>query len=66
MCDGDFRVYLAPLGGGDLREAFRSVVEDAAAHGKRAKFHTLTQQGAAMLAAAMPGRFAFAMRRSCS
>ena len=55
--DQDFRVYLAPLGSGDLPGAFRHILEDARAYGKRAKFLTLTETAANLLRSAFPGRF---------
>ena len=56
LCDERFRVYLAPLGG-DEKTAFETVFADAAAHGKRVKFHTLTEKSAGLLREAFPERF---------
>ena len=57
LCDEAYRVYLAPLGEGDLRSAFGSVLADAAALGKKTKFVSLTERTAAALEEAYPGRF---------
>ena len=57
MCDDEYRVYLAPFGGGDLKAAYQAILDDAAAHGKKVKFHTLTESAADFLASAFPGRF---------
>ena len=57
LCDADFRVYLAPLGPGDMAGAYRRIVDDAHAHGQRVKFLTLTERASGALDAALPGRF---------
>ncbi len=57
LCDGEYRVYLAPLGGGDLKAAYQRILDDAAAYGEKVKFHTLTETAAAFLGEAFPGRF---------
>lgn len=51
------RVYLAPLGSSSLDGAWRRILEDAHAHGCRARFVTLTERQAESLQAALPGRF---------
>ena len=62
--DGDgYRVYLAPLGGGDMRGAFERIFDDAAAYGKKVKFITLTENSAAALESTAPGRFEIAENR---
>ena len=57
LCGGGIRVYLAPLGPGDAGEAFGLLLADAAAHGAKAKFVTLTGKAAAALERTFPGRF---------
>lgn len=57
LCDDTYRVYLAPLGGGDLKKAYENIFADAAAHGKKSKFLTLTQKHAEFLEKEFPGRF---------
>lgn len=57
LCDETYRVYLAPMGSGDLSDAFRTVLEDAHSHGCKAKFFTLTQKTAAFLDEHFPGAF---------
>lgn len=57
LCNETYRVYLAPLGGGDLEKAFSLILSDAAAYGKKVKFLTLTEKTAAALDAFFPGRF---------
>ena len=57
LCDDTYRVYLAPMGGGDLKGAYLKILEDAAANGRKAKFQTLTEKAAAFLSDAFPGRF---------
>ena len=57
LCDETYRVYLAPLGGGDRRQAFETVFADAQKYGKKAKFLTLTETAAAVLEKEFPGRF---------
>lgn len=57
LCDEAYRVYLAPLGEGNLDAAFGVVLSDAEAQGKKAKFLSLTARAAAALERAFPGRF---------
>ena len=57
LCDDAFRVYLAPFGEGDLRQAYRNILDDAHAHGVRARFVTLTEKHAQFVAEAFPGLF---------
>lgn len=57
LCDENCRVYLAPLGAGDLGAAFGRIIADAASYGKRARFLTLTERTADVLKGAFPDRF---------
>lgn len=57
MCDDAYRVYLAPFGGGDLKAAYQTILDDAAAHDKKVKFHTLTESAVGFLTSAFPDRF---------
>lgn len=57
LCDDDFRVYLAPMGHGNMKEAFLNIICDAAAHGKKAKFFSLTEKYANILKEELPDRF---------
>lgn len=57
LCDGQYRVYLAPMGGGDRKQAFRNVLEDAHRYGKKTKFLTLTEPCAAFVQEAFPDVF---------
>lgn len=54
LCDEKYRVYLAPLGGGDMGRPFLRVLQDARAHGRKARFVTLTEKSLAALEAAFP------------
>ena len=54
LCDDEYRVYLAPLGSGDVAEAFRRIFDDAGRFGKKVKFVTLTQKYAILLQEAFP------------
>ena len=55
------RVYLFPLGDNRDRlgaaRAIENILADAAAHGKQARFETITEESAALLEQLMPGRF---------
>ncbi|MBQ7646510.1 MAG: DUF2156 domain-containing protein, partial [Clostridia bacterium] len=57
LCEGDHRVYLAPLGKGPTRDAFLRILDDAAHYGKKVRFYTLTEKAAALLDDCFPGRF---------
>lgn len=57
LCDPKYRVYLAPLGGGNKKDAYAWILKDAASHGQRVKFVTLTEKVAADLEQYYPGRF---------
>lgn len=41
--DEQYRVYLAPMGDGDLKAAFQNILDDAHHYGRKVKFVTLTQ-----------------------
>ncbi len=56
-CDGIYRVYLAPLGNGDLKEAYERIFTDAASYGKKTMFLTLTEKHAEFVEKTFPGRF---------
>ena len=66
LCDDTYRVYLAPLGEGDLRGAFENILSDAASHGKKVKFLTLTEKTKTALEEAFPGRFTYEGDRDLS
>ncbi len=55
--DEDYRVYMAPLGPGDLKKAYERILEDAHSYGKKASFITLTRKHAGFLETHFPGRF---------
>ncbi len=55
--DDNYRVYLAPLGDGDHKAAFESILQDAHANGKKVKFQTLTESKARLLEELLPGKF---------
>ena len=57
LCDEAYRVYLSPLGEGNLHAAFGFVLADAKGRGKKAKFVSLTERTADELERAFPGRF---------
>ena len=57
LCHEDYRVYMAPLGGGDIKQAFRTILADAQACGKKTKFMTLTEKHANLLRETYPDRF---------
>ncbi|MEE3467525.1 MAG: phosphatidylglycerol lysyltransferase domain-containing protein [Eubacterium sp.] len=57
LCDDTYRVYLAPLGDGDERLAYENIFSDAAEHGKKVLFSTLTESCAERLEELYPGRF---------
>ena len=63
LCDEQYCVYLAPLGGGDRMAAFTYILDDAAFHGKKAKFVSITETAAAFLGEAFPDRFEIAENR---
>lgn len=49
LCDDDYRVYLAPMGNGDRKQAFLNILADAGKYQKKVKFITLTEKYAALL-----------------
>ncbi len=57
LCDDNYRVYLAPLGGGNLHDNFANIIADANAYGKKVKFLTLTEKYAKALEESFPGEF---------
>ncbi len=57
LCDDDYRVYLAPLTDGDMKEAFDTIISDAASYGKKAGFISLTEKCAGELEQYYPGLF---------
>lgn len=42
--DEEYRVYLAPMGDGNLKEAYQNILDDAHHYNKKAKFITLTEK----------------------
>ncbi len=56
ISDENYRVYLAPMGD-DIPRAYRAIMEDAHAHGKKVKFLTLTMGNAKLLNDEFPGQF---------
>ena len=59
LCSEGRRVYLAPMGAGDRKSAYAAILSDAAAHGCRAVFDTVTGEQANFLRRNFPGRFRF-------
>ncbi len=57
LCNDDYRVYLAPMGDGDKKQAFLNILADAHSYQKKVRFTTLTEQYAALLENEFPGRF---------
>lgn len=58
LCDDTHRVYLGPLCDDEhLLLGFRTILEDAASHGKKVRFLTLTARLASALDRLYPGRF---------
>ncbi len=57
LCDDDYRVYLAPMGHGDRKEAFLNILSDAERYKKKVKFITLTEEYAEFLKNEFPDRF---------
>ncbi len=49
LCDENYRVYLAPMGDGDRKQAFLNILSDAHRYGKKVRFITLTEQYADFL-----------------
>lgn len=59
LCRDAERVYLAPMGDGDLKGAYTAILKDAAAHRCKAVFNTLTESQTVFLRKAFPGRFCY-------
>ena len=57
--DEQHRVYLAPMGEGSRKTAYERILADANTHGKKVRFVTLTEEQAAFVEHAFPGRFRF-------
>ena len=57
LCDDKYRVYLAPMGYGDKRQAFINILKDAHSYQKKVKFITLTKQYANFLENEFAGQF---------
>ncbi len=55
--DETYRVYLSPMGSGDLKQAYLNVLEDAHRHGRKVKFMTLTESKAEFVRTAFPNLF---------
>lgn len=66
LCDDRYRVYLAPLGGGDLKLAYERIMNDAASYGRKAAFITITDKHAKFLEETFPGRFELEKNRDLS
>lgn len=63
LCGDGWRVYLSPMGEGDLRAAYEAILDDARSHGVKAKFVTLTRSHRDFLEQAFPGQFDFEENR---
>lgn len=57
LCTERERVYLFPMGGGDVRRAVERVIDDAHAHNARVRFETVTEEKAAWLEREFPDVF---------
>ncbi len=57
LCDANYRVYLAPLGEGDLKAAYSLILDNAKRHKKKVKFCSLTESHAKFLKENFPGVF---------
>ena len=57
------RCYLAPMGDGDRRKAYQTILEDAHAHQQRAAFMTLTEGQKEFVEREFPGMFEVTERR---
>ena len=66
LCDETYRVYLAPLGNGDIKEGFEKILSDAAQYGKKVKFLTLTDKYANELSETFPSEFEIVKDRDLS
>lgn len=63
LCDDTYRVYLAPMGDGDMEAAFRNVLDDAHRYGKKVRFFTLTPSAVEFLREHFPEQFDFEEKR---
>ena len=59
LCRDGERVYLAPMGGGDRKGAYAAILADAAKHGCKAVFNTVTKGQVDFLQQSFPGRFRY-------
>lgn len=66
MEDDQFRVYLAPMGNGDLKQAYDNIVSDAHKYNKKVKFLTLTEKHKNYLEQYYPGQFDITEDRNLS
>ena len=57
LCDDDYRVYMSPFGGGDLKAAYDRILEDAHSYGRKACFISLTAKHASFLEKEFSGHF---------
>ena len=57
LCDDVYRVYLSPLTGNPMREAFAEIIQDAASYGKKVQFLSLTKRAADILSEEFPDEF---------
>lgn len=53
----DYRIYLAPMGEENLREAYNRIIDDAHSHGKKSRFQTLTRRQMEFVMSHFPGQF---------
>ncbi|WP_026494452.1 DUF2156 domain-containing protein [Butyrivibrio sp. WCD3002] len=57
LCGDEYRVYLAPMGEGDIKEHFKRIMTDAASYGEKVKFISLTEKCKDALIEAFPAEF---------
>ena len=57
LCDGEYRVYLAPFCASDPKDAYLRILEDARAYGKKVRFETLTGKQKIFVESAFPDLF---------
>ncbi len=57
LCNDTFRVYMAPLGAGDLKQAYEKIIADAHSYSRKAAFITITQKHADLLEENFSGLF---------
>ena len=63
LCDGDYRVYLAPMGNGDRKKAFSNLLDDAHNFHAKAKFITLTETDKNFIEQEFPDQFIISEER---